>query len=351
MKRIVYITGAGFSAPLGLPLISNFFEKAKDLHSQDPKNSGYIELDRMVRKFSILKNYFNVNLHNIEELLSISDMKDLIVHNNSREKIVDIIEEVIGETTPTIEIDDSKLQSMFLNKDNLDCFSSFNRYGQYLSFVSHIHGVNIQYEEDKRVRWHKIEPSTKIHYDIITLNYDMVLENICDFMNTNPHVKRDGEKILFKRKRSDGIDANSSYLIKLHGSIDDKETIVPPTWRKGDHDEKIREQWEVATELLANANHIIFLGYSLPENDNHIRYLLQSSITDTKITSIRTVNDDKKAVERYRELFSSIVTEEPNCQSYLQRFQQVRGERYSHSDYPDNRSFIYNGSGTFHIIF
>ena len=35
MEKVVYILGAGFSAPLGLPVISNFYEKSKDLYFSD----------------------------------------------------------------------------------------------------------------------------------------------------------------------------------------------------------------------------------------------------------------------------------------------------------------------------
>lgn len=34
-EKVVYILGAGFSAPLGLPVMSNFLVKSKDLYFSD----------------------------------------------------------------------------------------------------------------------------------------------------------------------------------------------------------------------------------------------------------------------------------------------------------------------------
>ena len=39
--RGVYIVGAGFSAPLGLPVMSNFLMKSKDMYPLDPERFGY----------------------------------------------------------------------------------------------------------------------------------------------------------------------------------------------------------------------------------------------------------------------------------------------------------------------
>jgi len=52
--------------------------------------------------------------------------------------------------------------------------------------------------------------------------------------------------------------------------------IVPPTWSKGVHD-KIAPVWKQAYDILVNANHIRFIGYSLPAADAYVRYLLKSA--------------------------------------------------------------------------
>jgi hypothetical protein len=62
VDRVGFLLGAGFSAPLGLPVMSNFFLKSKDLFASDPTRYGHfsemfdkirdmflIEVMRMVR--------------------------------------------------------------------------------------------------------------------------------------------------------------------------------------------------------------------------------------------------------------------------------------------------------------
>ena len=52
MENVVYLLGAGFSAPLGLPVMDNFLEKSKDLYQKDPQKYAdfldvFKEIDRL----------------------------------------------------------------------------------------------------------------------------------------------------------------------------------------------------------------------------------------------------------------------------------------------------------------
>ena len=43
MEKVCYILGAGFSAPLGLPVMTNFLARAKDLYAQEPERFEYFQ--------------------------------------------------------------------------------------------------------------------------------------------------------------------------------------------------------------------------------------------------------------------------------------------------------------------
>ena len=75
MERVVYLLGAGFSAPLGLPVMSNFLMKSKDMYSEDPDRYSHFKkvFDR-IREMSVCKNYYKADLFNIEEVLSILEI-------------------------------------------------------------------------------------------------------------------------------------------------------------------------------------------------------------------------------------------------------------------------------------
>ena len=76
MEKVTYILGAGFSAPLGLPVMQDFLAKSKDLYFSDPRRYRHFQrVFELVRNLSITKNYFDADLFNIEEILSILEMQ------------------------------------------------------------------------------------------------------------------------------------------------------------------------------------------------------------------------------------------------------------------------------------
>jgi hypothetical protein len=69
-SRVVYLLGAGFSAPLGLPVMSNFLERAKDLYYERPSDFGeFLRVFDTIRELSGVLRYAAADLHNIEEIL------------------------------------------------------------------------------------------------------------------------------------------------------------------------------------------------------------------------------------------------------------------------------------------
>jgi hypothetical protein len=58
MDNVVYFLGAGFSAPLGLPITSNFLVKSKDMFAANAQNySHFAEVFKTIKELSIIKNY------------------------------------------------------------------------------------------------------------------------------------------------------------------------------------------------------------------------------------------------------------------------------------------------------
>jgi len=119
------------------------------------------------------------------------------------------------------------------------------------------------------------------HYNIaiITLNYDLVCESILHKIpNVHPMI-------------IPVITPNFSEfpvpLIKLHGSIDWRETpadppnIIPPTWSKRiDRYGKYNWIWNEAEKALFYSDKILFIGCSMPPTDQHIHYLLQYGLAN-----------------------------------------------------------------------
>jgi len=275
MEKIVYILGAGFSAPLNLPVMSNFLEKSKDMYfAESEKYSYFKNVFDNIREMSYAKNYYNCDLTNIEEILSILEMQERFGNRRLKKSFIKFISDVIDHYTPEIIFEPKDLP----NRWDEHLFSNqLQRYYGY--FVANLLNIKISSHRSEdhgarniELRIHKNDKNN-FEYSIITLNYDLILEKLISILN---QINREPCKILANRAPSSATgDSINIFLSKLHGSIE-TENIVPPTWNKI-IDNRIETEWKLAYKVLQEANHIRILGYSLPETDSYIKFLLKSS--------------------------------------------------------------------------
>ena len=86
--------------------------------------------------------------------------------------------------------------------------------------------------------------------------------------------------------------------------------IVPPSWSKNYRVCSIFNVWEMARAKLLEAERVVFIGYSLPEADQEVRYLLKVGMfrEDEPPPFIYVVDrkDGKEAQRAYERFFSKI---------------------------------------------
>jgi hypothetical protein len=306
-ERVVYLLGAGFSAPLGLPLMGNFLSKSWDLEARYPKKCAHFrQVFEQINQMSVAKNVYHTDLLNIEEILSILEMQEFAGAARLRREFVRYVSDVVELLTPALPKPTppdkgDALQSIFRDA-NGDGASEWIWYGE---FVTRLLGALVIRADNGRDpnRLVAIENEwSPAVYSVITLNYDRVLEQVGDYLRDNiPY----GRKFGFARPGIEGeADAEierPTLLAKLHGSVED-ESIVPPTWSKGRHDD-IVPAWAAALETLASAHHIRVIGYSLPESDAYIKYLLRAAAmrsTRLKTFDVICLDRDGSVADRYR---------------------------------------------------
>ena len=153
---------------------------------------------------------------------------------------------------------------------------------------------------------HHIEGGDHPRYSIITLNYDMVIENVLEYLQVK--VLKPG--VFFLNRESKGHIQNYdkyggfSYA-KIHGTLDPL-LIIPMTWNKTSTKD-IQNQYEFAHHLLSGAKEIRFIGYSLPEADNHLKYLFINGLMgadNLQKIDVICLDDDGIVEKRYGKLFS-----------------------------------------------
>lgn len=269
---VVYLLGAGFSAPLGLPTIANFLEKAKDQFSTGPKEFKHFEgVFKEIKRLASAKASYNVNLHNIEDIMSLLQMEGELNGTHDLKLVGKFICDVIRHHTPGFERDGDLVRSGWHNQ----LFAIGPVQQLYLHFVAGLFGLRVVGSlGNAGKKWPpQLEPRVEARrctYGVISLNYDCVLEESLSAL-----LRGVTHNVRFAKTEQDWIEGGDAVvpLAKLHGSVD-TGAVVPPTWSKS-LSEPVREDWRLALRMLAKATQVRVLGYSLPEADKYLRYLLQ----------------------------------------------------------------------------
>lgn len=104
------------------------------------------------------------------------------------------------------------------------------------------------------------------------------------------------------RLLTDFSHAHCNYCNTIYTPI-----IVPPTYFKDIHNVFVQQIWNKAEQELREVEHIIFCGYSFPDADIHIKYLLKriqtnrrSKIEFTVINNHPNKNEEDKKNEKER---------------------------------------------------
>ena len=280
MKRelVVYLLGAGFSAPLGLPVMSNFLEKSKDLfYLKDAlttdQSKCFKEVFEAIHTMSVVKNYYETDLFNIEEILSILTMQHRLGGEPLKKAFLRYIADVIEFYTPEVP----RLSVPHTSEWYKGLYSSMGEPGQYYGlFVGSLFQLSISPPAGGAKRY----LNRFVDYGVITLNYDLVLERFARSLKANyPNAPTS----FFRTKYifDDGIPLAKLHGSVRHGSVDkseesDKNVIVAPTWNK-EVSQDLLLDWTLAFQLLSAANHLRVIGYSLPTADAYIKYLLRAA--------------------------------------------------------------------------
>jgi len=298
MENVVYVLGAGFSAPLGLPVMSDFLLKAKDMHASDPKKYDHFgKVFEKINSMAVAKSYYEADLFNIEEILSILEMRERLAGGDTK-AFVEFLCDVIDFYTP--EVPAPRLESANWY-DNV-----LGRWTHYLAFASSLLGIRLWTSRDSS-RNMAVDiaaiPNREFNYAVVSVNYDLVLEHMAEAINNMTAIRR--MKCVFSKPRSEkNVSGEQEILVplaKLHGSTRGRH-VIAPTWNKGlESDATIVETWSLALKLLRAANHIRIIGYSLPESDAYIRYLFKAAVIESPhLKSIDVVCQDRSGTTQRR---------------------------------------------------
>ncbi len=327
--KTVFFFGAGASKSDDAPLTTELLLKAIDQYKTD---------ERIIKVKKFIHDFFSVSIFDpdqkeifptFEEVLTPIDIGLLRAEEFSSEYNVDKLAELRDNLTYSI----CKVLS-----------DSLRGKGQHHNtFVSKLFGVPY---EPRDITFCK-------NVAFISTNYDILLDNqLADLRDSEFDIDLDyginfrNFGIDWKRPRFD----NSVLLFKLHGSLNwlfcptcnsikitpyqkgvmkiwtdfevceednsrQRPLIIPPTYQKVYSNAYLSQIWLRAEHILRTASHVVFIGYSLPEADIHIKYLLKKSLfkgncckPKCRITVIdkKGKNSTSDEALRYKRLFGDI---------------------------------------------
>jgi len=273
LDNVAYILGAGFSAPLQIPVTARFMEAASDIHrGGDPKYGYFADVFRLARELSAVKSYLKADLLSIEEILSILQMRNELRGVQDEKMFVRFICDVVSECSPPWVAYTGSVPATWQQL----MWGGDNRARAYGRFVGSLFGLALRggAEGPRSIPGYGCADA---RYAVITLNYDRALETLCE--NARQFVGDAGG--LAFRMGQEVVDqpyAERPSLIKLHGDVKARN-VIPPTWSKSASPEAL-PVWRQAYAALQMASKIRFLGYSLPEGDFYFRYLVKTAVAD-----------------------------------------------------------------------
>jgi len=307
-NKIVYVLGAGFSAPLGIPVVRDFLTRAKDLYFGDREKyahfSGVLEA---IRALDSVKNYLHADLFDIEEVFSIIEMKRQL--GSEEPDFARFIADVIIASTPSLPPPKPSAPWKLAPWGGVEIWRMYGSFGMALARIKLLGSPGaFPCELEHKDR----------RYDVISLNYDRALESPLDRLI---QASQSLPPTLYYRPgggRLEDVNTRTS-IMKLHGDAVDG-TVVPPTWDKSVKD-NVREDWQRAYEILSLANHVRVLGYSFPQTDTYFRYFLKAALSRTehlKTLDVLTLDPEGETKRRCESLFAFKFA----------RFQSQRIEHY-----------------------
>jgi hypothetical protein len=315
--NVVFITGAGFSAEAGGPLIYNFLDRARKIYRIKGENE-YVEKTRKDFELvnDVIGNIRSINskayldFDNIETLLGALEIGIMIDKFGTRkgEEIEVLRDSLIKVIVTTIEY-----SIKFGKESQTDCPGPPEKYQKFFMKIE--------------------EFLPYCNYSFITFNYDLLLEV---GLNILP-VKYD--------YCLDRINPGDISLLKLHGSLNwypygnyiftknllkDEENainnltnddflqvgsrllaeykipfIIPPTLNKYQYHVQLKKVWERAASILSEAELVIIIGYSMPETDMFFKYLYSLGIdSPTYLYKLVVLNSDGSIQNRYKSFVS-----------------------------------------------
>jgi|WetSurMetagenome_2_1015567.scaffolds.fasta_scaffold12295_2 hypothetical protein len=344
----VYILGAGFSAERGLPIVKNFMFEMRDAYdwlksAERLEEAKAIENVLDFRHDAAASAYrVKVDLENIEELFSLASASTGFAKSKDLSKFIRI---AIAATLDFCTSKTTEKQFGIQNQEALPFYEQYRNHDQPNS---------IEYRNIPAYQFYirsmlGMQDTIQGENTFISFNYDTVVEEALSSMNVGFSYGFKAKTVNYKTNILNLSNQNIK-LLKLHGSVNWARVeqakkgagklavydsydatraanaipeLIPPTWRKV-FDGNLEGVWNDAIDAIKIATRIVIVGFSVPETDNHFKYLLAAGLqSNISLRDIVFVNPDGS--QEFKERISNLFT---TPQSSRVSFESSMTEQY-----------------------
>lgn len=335
----IYILGAGFSKsfnPSLIPLMADFLQIAKSSNKYQLDNK-HSQLAQFIARYFGIAEY-----HDIEKVMSFLSMPaldDMGVQFENREVLYDQLIRIIQDTlawahlSPSSEIT-RRIYDEFASHlvDNQISVISFNydllldnllyKTGKWIGFDGYGADIPSAFQalplparqrqgdyippDDKRSCMYLLKLHGSINWGMPTLR-----SQADTTIYQDPHGCYHGGYFRGKRVCIGPLHDLSITPTNLPLPIHFKPFLVPPILDKTSllGTQTLRIIWNIAREAIANADELVFIGYSLPVTDFTVEFLFRQAIKTSKIKNVTVVapKPSEALLARYRDVFGEAV--------------------------------------------
>lgn len=285
--NIVYFLGAGFSKPLGLPLMGEFYDFARGERSPlDGEERNFVR--ELRQRLTSVASMLDADERNLEDLLSVSLIDDDGWPGPVNHRLLTILWKIYRGIVPESAAFFGSVMNRLVQRERIDEYHTTvitTNYDVVAELAFHSIGRPLGLPGE----WEPIaEEKTKhVLYDprgstrIICKLHGSVNWFLQPTSDSPETLRVDGR---IARMENFALDDVRSYTIPAisrskHSIPDPPPLIVPPTLYKGSYPPCFNATWQAARKALRQADRVVFVGYSFPRSDTYMKYFLTTSLS------------------------------------------------------------------------
>lgn len=327
MNNTIIFLGAGASKADGAPLQNELFKSYVCASKKQPQNTNFNN-----RHFKIKRNVCEF----FDSFFGLEILDNNVSDFPTFEEVLGVLDLAIGKGE--------------------EYKKEINKLTHYRSSIIFSMAEAIQYELDLKEKDNNY--AIKYHHNLVNNLINHINNREVSFISTNYDLLIDNSLIYAGLIPNYGFIDNGKDvdLLKIHGSLNwlycpvcktisstvgqkvminavldpnitkcevcqsnQRYVIIPPTYFKDMSNHYLSRIWSYAEKLLCDAEHIIFCGYSFPDADMHIKYLLKRAelnrninkrlkVTIINYFSGKNEKDSDEEKKRYLRFFKKSTT-------------------------------------------